>query len=199
METSSYDRIEMVLFKGKEDAEKFLSKREMEAKKRWMLCLSMMIDDPAKLDKDIVTFLMDGCNGVCDKISQTTAYHDIASVKRLVGNIKMASKDWYRHLIVESAKKGIEIAITAKDPAGIAANIDKIGKYTRCDKEDEDIDRNSWQPPVFEPTDDVTLIGDGFKEIDNLEEERKSFRSKFKNDKDIIDIKPEPEDDGKNV
>ena len=99
-------------------------------------------------------------------------------------------------MVIEAAKEGIRIAREAKDPKGIAANADKIGKYTRSDKEDDDIDRSAWEPPCFEPSDDVTLMGDDFKPILNLEEERKSFRALFKQDHDIVDIEPITDDYG---
>ncbi len=56
-ELTSYDKIEMVLFKGREDAAQFLSDREMQQKERWMLCVSKLLEDPVTQDKDLVTFL----------------------------------------------------------------------------------------------------------------------------------------------
>ncbi len=186
-ELNTYDKIEMVLYKGRSEAEVFLTDKELRQKERWMLCVSKLLDDPVTPDKEIVAFLIGGCGGACDPVSQATAYRDIAAVKRLVGNIQLSSKNWYRHIIIEASKKGIKIAEEAKDPKGIAANADKIGKYTRADREDEDIDRSSWQPPVFEPSDDITLLGDEFKPIPNLEEERKKFRELFRSERDIVD------------
>ena len=49
---------------------------------------------------------------------------------------------------------------------------------------------------MFEPSDDLTLMGDEFKPIPNLEEERKSFRAIFKNDRDIIDVEPITDSNG---
>lgn len=196
-ELTSYDKIEMVLFKGKEEATAFLSDRELQQKERWMLCVSKLLDDPIMQDKELITFLTGGCGGVCYPVSQATAYRDVAAIKRLVGNVQLANKNWYRHIIIEAAKEGIKIAKDAKDPKGIAANADKIGKYTRADKDDEDIDRSGWQPPIFEPSDDITLAGDEYKPIPNLEEERKSFRALFKHDRDIIDVEPIMDDDGR--
>lgn len=195
-ELTSYDKIEMVLFKGREDTIAFLSDRELQQKERWMLCVSKLLEDPITQDKELITFLTCGCGGVCCPVSQATAYRDVAAIKRLVGNVQLANKNWYRHIIIEAAKEGIKIATEAKDPKGIAANADKIGKYTRADKDDEDIDRSGWQPPIFEPSDDVTLLGDEFKPIPNLEEERKAFRALFKQDRDIIDVEPILDDDG---
>lgn len=195
-ELTSYDKIEMVLFKGREDAAVFLSERELQQKERWMLCVSKLLEDPMTADKDMVTFLAEGCGGNCQPVSQATAYRDMAAIRRLVGNVQLAGKNWYRYMVIEAAKEGIRVARDTKDAKGIAANADKIGKYTRADKDDEDIDRSGWQPPVFEPSDDVTLLGDEFKPIPNLEEERKTFRSLFKQDRDIIDVEPIMTDDG---
>ncbi|RHJ83536.1 hypothetical protein [Parabacteroides sp. AM08-6] len=193
-ELTSYDKIEMVLFKGREEAATFLSERELQQKERWMLCVSKLLEDPMTADKDMVSFLTAGCGGSCEPVSTATAYRDMAAIRRLVGNVQLAGKNWYRYMVIEAAKEGIRIAKEAKDPKGIAANADKIGKYTRADKEDEEIDRSGWEPPVFEPSDDVTLMGDGFKPIPNLEEERKSFRALFKNDSDILDVEPITDD-----
>lgn len=194
-ELTSYDKIEMVLFKGREEASAFLSDREMQQKERWMLCVSKLLDDPMTADKDMVEFLMKGCDGCCEPVSQATAYRDMAAIRRLVGNVQLAGKNWYRYMVIEAAKEGIRVARDTKDPKGIAANADKIGKYTRADKDDDEIDRSGWQPPVFEPSDDVTLLGDEFKPIPNLEEERRSFRALFKKDRDIIDVEPILNDD----
>ena len=186
-ELTTYDKIELVLYKSREEASVYLTDREMQQKDRWMLCVSKMMENPAMLDSELVIFLTNGGEGLFEKVSTATAYRDMAAVRRLVGNIKLSSKEWYRHLIVEACKKGIEIAIAANDASGIAANADKIGKYTRVDKDDDALNYDNFEPPVFEPSDDVTLLGDGFKEIPNLEEERAAFRALFKNDKNIQD------------
>lgn len=193
-EQKSYDKIEAVLFKPRSEASGQLTPMELAKKERWMLCVSKLLDNPLTEDRELVVFLMEGCGGTCEKVSQATAYRDVAAIKRLVGNIQLSSKNWYRHMIIEAAKRGIAIAEKEKDAKGIAANIDKIGKYTRADKEDEDNDRTGWQPPVFEPTDDVTLLGDNFKPIPDLERERAAFRALFKRTADVQDV--EPMDDG---
>lgn len=195
-ELTSYDKIEQVLFKGREEAASLLSSRELMQKERWMLCVSKLLEDPMTADKDIVTFLTGGCGGVCEEVSTATAYRDLAAIRRLIGNVQLAGKNWYRYMVIEAAKEGIRIAREAKDPKGIAANADKIGKYTRSDKEDDEIDRSGWEPPVFEPSDDITLAGDNFKPIPNLEEERKAFRGLFKHDHDIVDVEPITDSDG---
>ena len=178
-ELTVYEKIEKVLFLPAEEADKHLTPSVLEVKKRLMLCVSILMDDPMKQDKEIVNFLMGGCGGACNAISDTQAYRDVAALRKMVGSIKLSSKAWYRYLIIEGAKKGFEIAKTAKDAKGMAACLDKIGKYTRADKEDEEFDWSMMIPPSFEPSDDVTLL-ENMEPIEDLEAKRKEFRAIFK-------------------
>lgn len=170
----------MTLFKGKDEAMLMLTKREMEIKNRLMLCVSKKMDDPFIEDTDLVNFLMHGCAGAAEPVSNSQAYRDVAMVNRLVGNVQQASKTWYRHMIIEGAKKAYALAIDNGDAKGAAAALDKLGKYTRCDKDDDKFDFSRMTPPSFEPTDDVTLI-DGLEKVDNLEERRKELRRLARN------------------
>lgn len=178
-ELSVYEKIEKHLYQSGEDAEKFLSPREMEIKKRLMLCVSKKMQEPLMLDSDLVTFLMNGCGGTVDQISLAHAYRDVAAISKIVGNVQLSAKSWYRHMIIEGAKEGFEIAKKQSDAKGMAACLDKIGKYTRADKDDDAFDWNQMIPPSFEPSDDITLL-EGIEPIENLEDERKKFRSMFK-------------------
>lgn len=176
---STYTRIERSLFKDKEQAARTLSPRELEIKTRLMLCVSRLMDDPMTEDAELVNFLQHGCAGQAAPVSKSQAYRDMAMVRRLVGNIQLAAKSWYRYMIVEGAKKAYEVAINNNDAKGAAAALDKLGKYTRCDKEDDRFDFSQMVPPSFEPTDDVTLL-EGLEPVDDLEEKRKKLRSYFK-------------------
>jgi len=191
-ELSIYEVVEQHLFKSREDAALVLTDKQLEVKQRLMLCVSKKMDNPMMLDSEIVNFLIGGCGGATEPISQSQAYRDVAAITRLVGNVQLASKSWYRYMIVEGAKKGFEIAEMKGDAKGIAANLDKIGKYTRADKEDDDFDWTEMIPPGFEPTDDITVL-EGVEPIDNLEEERKNLRSIFKKNfsKHIEDVEYE--------
>src|SRR3712207_145058 len=176
---STYSRIERALFKDKGEASDTLSAREMEIKNRMMLCVSKKMDDPLIEDADLVNFLMHGCAGNAEPVSKSQAYRDIGMINRLVGNIQLAAKAWYRYMIVEGGKKAFKIAIDKGDAKGAAASLDKIGKYTRSDKEDEKFDYSQLIPPSFEPSDDVTLL-EGLEVIEDLEEKRKELRNRFK-------------------
>lgn len=188
---STYDRIERALFKDREEASSILSQREMEIKKRMMLCVSKKMEDPLIQDTELVNFLMNGCGGNADAVSQSQAYRDIGMINRLVGNIQLAAKAWYRYMIVEGGKKAFNMAIDKEDAKGAAAALDKIGKYTRSDKEDEKFDYSQLVPPSFEPSDDVTLL-EGLELIEDLEGTRSEMRSRFKGmlSKKAVDIRP---------
>ena len=174
-DNSIFDKIEACLFKGKDEASLMLTSRELEIKNRMMLCVSKKMEDPMIEDNELVNYLTSGCGGGTAKISKSQAYRDIAMINRLVGNIQLAAKNWYRYMIVEGAKKAYAIAIEKEDIKGAAAALDKLGKYTRSNKEDDRFEFDKMIPPSFEPSDDVTLL-EGIKPIDNLEERRKELR-----------------------
>lgn len=193
---STYERIERALFKDKDESTTLLSAREMEIKNRMMLCVSKKMEDPLIEDTELVNFLMHGCGGNAEPVSKSQAYRDIGMINRLVGNIQLAAKAWYRYMIVEGGKKAFKIAIDKEDAKGAAAALDKIGKYTRSDKEDDKFDYSQLIPPSFEPSDDVTLL-EGLEEIENLEEKRVELRSMFKGilSKKAADTKPIEEEE----
>ena len=187
---SAFKKLENNLFKSSVEVAALLSPAELERKKRTMLCVSKKIEDPLISDADLVTFLEAGGEGAFKPVSKTTAYRDIATVGRICGNIKLASKAWYRYMIIEGAKKGYAIAVNMNDAKGVAANLDKIGKYTMADKEDNDFDFDSMTPPSWEPTDKVGVLGEEFTEIS--EQERNDFRALFRiYAKDAEDIESE--------
>lgn len=194
----TYDRIEQVLFKDKDATALQLSDRELEIKERMMLCVAKKMDDPLTADSELVTFLTGGCGGLTKPVSKSQAYRDIAMIDQLVGNIQLAAKSWYRYMIVEGGKKAFQLAMDNNDAKGAAAALDKIGKYTRADKEDDAFDFSQLIPPSFEPTDDVTTL-EGLEEIDNLEQRRQELRALFKKDlankaEDILPINEEKEE-----
>lgn len=177
---STYEKIERALFKSREEGFQMLSAKEMAIKERMMLVVAKRLDNPLIEDKELVNFLIGGCGGVVDKVSQSQAYRDVAMANRLVGNIQLSAKSWYRYMIVEGAKAAYKIAIEKYDAKGAASALDKLGKYTRSDKEDDALDFSQMLPPSFEPSDDVTLL-EGVERIDNLEERRRELRKLARN------------------
>ena len=177
---SLIERLRPVLFSDISDLEGRFTERELQTKQRLMLSVTRKLDRPLTTDKELVDFLMTGCNGMTEPVSKSQAYRDVAAVTMLSGDIQPAAKNWMRHMIVEGAKAVYDMAMSQKDAKGAAAALDKLGKYTRCDKDDEQMDWSEMLPPVFEPSDDITLI-EGLDVMDgkNLEKERKRLRALF--------------------
>lgn len=180
-ELNVYEKIQQHLYEDTQTALQYLTPTEIDIKKRVMVCVAKIMDEPMIQDKDMVKFLMNGCGGKTEQVGQSQAYRDIAAIRKILGNIQLASKSWYRYIIIEGAKEGFDIARVEKDAKGMASCLDKIGKYTRADREDDPFDFSQLIPPSFEPTNDVTVM-EGFEKIDNLEEERKKFRELFTKD-----------------
>jgi hypothetical protein len=183
----TFEKIKQTLFLPREDAVKLLTPLQMERKERLMLCVSKKMENPMMSDKMLVDFLTTGCDGACRPVPPTTAYRDVAALTRLFGNIQLASKSWYRYMIVEGAKEAFQVAKNKDDAKGMAAALDKIGKYTRSDKEDDRFDWEQLIPPSFEPSDDPSLLGNDVEKIENLEERRKELRRLFHSEKYVQD------------
>lgn len=63
------------------------------------------MEEPLIPDTELVNFLLHGCGGNTEPVSQSQAYRDIGMINRLVGNIQLAAKAWYRYMIVEGGKR----------------------------------------------------------------------------------------------
>jgi len=174
------ERLKPHLFADIETLRDRFTPHELEVKQRLMLSITRKMDRPLTPDKDMVDFLMTGCGGLTEPVSKSQAYRDVAAISAITGDIQPAAKNWMRHMIIEGGKAIYEMAMQQKDAKGAAAALDKIGKYTRCDKDDEEMNWEEMLPPVFEPSDDITLI-DGLEIMDpeKLEKERKRLRALF--------------------
>lgn len=179
MKQDTFKKIESVLYLPDTQAELALTPFEMERRNRWLVCVSKKMEDPLLPDRQLVEMLESGMTGKFDPVAKSTAYRDIAAVNKITGNIQLAATNWYRYMIIEGAKKAYSIAEAERDSKGMSAALDKIGKYTRADKPDNDFDWDQMLPPVMEPSNDTSLL-EGIEPIDNLEERRKEMRRMFK-------------------
>lgn len=181
MSRDSRDKIKKYLFCDKEECKGVLTSHEMEMKQRTMLCVTKLMDKPTTLDSEIVEFLMCGCDGTCACVGRSQAYRDIAFVRSIIGNVRLASKAWLRYTIQQGALDTYKKAMEHDDYRSAAASLNVLGKYTRCDKEDDAMDWSEMLPPSFEPSDDITLV-EGLEPIptQELEAHRKKLRSLFK-------------------
>ena len=179
MARNQKDLLIQKLFSNKSAVLNSLSPAELETRARWMYIMTKKLEEPLISNKKILDMLMYGIRDSWKGVSQSTAYNDIAAVNEILGNVKTASKAWIRYTIIEGCKRAYEIAEEKEDPQGMAAALDKMGKYSRADKEDDALDYTQMLPPVFEPTDDVTVI-EGIRAIPDLEKRRAELRALHK-------------------
>lgn len=192
MKEDAFKKIESVLYLPETEALQHLTPAENERRKRWVHCITQKMEDPLKPDKKLVDELEAGFDGIFTPVSTTTAYRDLAAVQKIIGNIQLSAKSWYRYMIIEGAKKAYEIAKTERDARGMASALDKIGKYTMADKPDNDFDWEQMIPLDIEPAADPDLL-ENIEPIDNLEERRRELRKLWKGNlqSEAIDISPE--------
>ncbi len=198
MARNNKELLALRLFSNKESVKNSLSLDELETKARWMYIMTKKLDNPLIPNKNLLQLLTSGVDGAWSPVSQSTAYADISSVNELLGNVKIASKAWIRYTIVEGCKRAYEVAEAQDDAAGMAAALDKMGKYTRADKDDDALDFSQMLPPVFEPTDDVTVL-EGITAMPDIEDRRAQLRSlhkgKLQDFAETIDVDDDDDDE----
>lgn len=194
MKEDAFKKIEEVLYLKDSEAAEKLTPFENERRKRWIYCVNQKMEDPLIPDKTLVEHLEAGYAGMFSPVAKTTAYRDLAAIHKIVGNIQLAAKNWYRYMIIEGAKKAFDIAKTNKDAKGMAAALDKIGKYTMADKPDNDFDWSQMVPIDMKPAADADLL-ENVEPIENVDERRKKLRELFKTDmkRNAVDVEPEKE------
>jgi hypothetical protein len=154
-DATTFDKIQKYLFEDKELAKQFLNPRELEIKHRWAAVYSFWIDKPEATDRELVRFMRAEFG-----IEKSQAYNDLPKIKLLLGNVKAAGKEYYRLMVVEMCKKAYNVAMTKGDAKAMAMAADKIGKYTKLDK--DELEALPWDqlfPPNFEPSNDVSVLG----------------------------------------
>lgn len=180
MNKDTFKKIESALYLPDHQArEAGLTPYEMERRNRWLICVSMKMEEPLLPDRQLVEMLESGMTGKFNPVAKSTAYRDIAAVNKITGNIQLAAKNWYRYMIIEGAKEAYDIAKAERDSKGMSAALDKIGKYTMADKPDNDFDWDQMLPPVMEPSNDTSLL-EGIEPIEDIEKRRLEMRKIFK-------------------
>ena len=168
-----------------------LTSEQRQSQLRWRYILSKKLNEPLYRNNKLVEELMSGAEGAFTGVAQSTAYNDINVVQSVLGNIQNASKEFLRYTIIEGAKEAYEIAKKLEDAQGMTSALNIMGKYTRADKDDDRFDFSNMLPPVFEPTDDLSVV-EGLQPIDNLEEKRRALRALHSGKlSDIADVESE--------
>ncbi len=167
-----FDRIQKHIL-SPEDSREELSTKDLEILHRYEAAFAFWLNNPALDDKAIVSFMMNHCG-----ISKSMAYNELSHLKRMMGCVRTASKEWYRHMVIEMCREAYRLAKARNDAKAMALAADKIGKYTKLDKdEQEQLPWDEILPPNFEPQADITILG--LPKMDNIEQTRKKLRNKL--------------------
>ena len=163
--------------------------RELEKKKRYATIFSFWIDKPSLPEMKVIQFIMREFG-----VKKSQAYNDLHWVKILLGNVRNASKEWYRYKVIYMLDKAYEMAEASQNLKAMILAADKLGRYTQLDKEDpQKIPYDDIVPQPFEITEDVTVLG--VPKISNLKEAQDRMRKKYGGT--LIEEAEIVEDDGK--
>ncbi len=117
-----------------------------------------------------------------------TANYMVQAIKRFLGDVRVANKEWQRYMLVETAKRMLAVAEAQNDVKGMGIALNLIGKYTKLDKtEADEIPFDLIVPANFEPSSDISVVSEKLK-IENITEKRNKLREKYKKSFDIEDV-----------
>ena len=170
-----FEKLQFYLFDDNEKVPEHLkfSEKELIIKKRYTAVFSYWLEKPTLSEKKIVDFMVSEL-GIC----RSGAYKDLPNIKILLSNVRNANKEWQRYKLIAMLDNAYAMAEKSGDIKSMIQVADKLGRYTQLDKEDiQKVPYNEIIPQSFEPTDDVTVLGEGsFK---NLKERQKKLREKY--------------------
>ncbi|MBW6490833.1 MAG: hypothetical protein K0B15_06510 [Lentimicrobium sp.] len=151
-EATKFDKIQRSLFEDSEVTK--LTAKDLELRSRYQAVFVIWIENPNYTDREIVRYIIQQ-----HKISRTQAYHDLQRIKTMLGNVRNAAKEWQRYAVIEMCKEAFNIAKKKGDVKSMVMAIDKLGKYTKLDKDEQEaLPWDQLLPPNLEPTSDVSVL-----------------------------------------
>lgn len=169
-----YEKISHNLFRSKDETKLVLTADEQKIKERFMLYITKILDEPLIKDTVLLTYIEEVV-----EIKKSQFYRDMAQVRLIIGNIKNSTKEWIRYSITEELKKQYQKADTANDSIAAIMALDKIAKYHKLDKDEEEL--MPWDqliPPDFELSDDVRVLDQKLFDP-KIDERREKMRARF--------------------
>jgi hypothetical protein len=174
-----YEKIQHNLFCTKETMQNIFSVPEQDVLIRIRTAYTKWFSEPYLTDFQIVNFLKNEF-----KIQKTCAYHDLAIVKSLLGEITNASKDFTRYRVTEMLLQGFQLAENAKNQTEISKAIafvkaaEALVKVHNLNQKEMDYIRLEDIIPIeLEPPTEISVIGS--KPVANLEELKEKLRKRY--------------------
>lgn len=124
-------------------------------------------------------------------VESSQAYQDIQVLKILLGDIKNAGKEWHRHRVISMVMEAFDLAKELHDPKAMIMAADKLGKYTRLDKEDAvSMPWDEIIPLPVEPTNDPRVLG--LKPIPDIKGKIQKMLEKYgaEIDEAVVEVEP---------
>ncbi len=169
------------LYRQPGDTQVTFTEKQIEAKRMFEDVFAKWLDAPELQDKQIVAFMMKQYN-----ISRTQAYENMSTIKSVLGNVRNASKEWQRFTVISMLKETYNIAKDNNRYKEMVMAADKLGKYTKLDKDEvEEIPWDQIIPPSWEPSSDPSLLNIVIPQ--NLTELKQKLRRKYLREKNIAD------------
>lgn len=148
---TKFDKLQKSLF---EDGVR-LTEKDAEIRRRYQTVFVVWLENPTWSDKDIVKFMRQNLG-----TGKSQSYEDLQKIKLMLGNVRNAAKEWQRYRVVEMCMESYKMAKHRGDIKAMVMAADKLGKYTKLDKDELEVP--PWDkmiPPQFEPTSDVSVLG----------------------------------------
>jgi hypothetical protein len=174
------EKIFQNLYRDPDDKPVSFSSHELAVKKMYEDAFAKWLTDPDLDDKHIIALLQNEHGR-----SKTQAWRDVAIIKGVLGNIKNANKEWHRYTVIKMLKEAYEKAKSEGKLKEMVMAADKLGKYTKLDK--DDLDEIPWDqiiPPSWEPSADPKLLGIN-ENYSDIEERKAALRKKYLPKSDI--------------
>lgn len=151
---TTFDKIQKHLFEDNTLLQSKLSPKEIEILNRYKQVFTIWLQNPQYTDQQLIKYMTIELG-----LSKSQAYRDLPQIQRLLGNVRVADKEWYRYMVVDMCKKAFQLALKKRDPKAMAMAADKIGKYTKLDKDEaEALPWDEIATPEFEPSADVRIL-----------------------------------------
>ena len=196
---SFLDRLNTHLFENRETLPQIFDKDEIRMIYRYRSIYTKWYSEPMFPERLLVEYIVNEFD-----VSAQTAHKDIANVKILLGNVKNASKEFFRHAANEMLREAIELV----QDADTALEVKKAEVYIKAAlslvdinklkvEEGNDLKWSEIKPVTLEVTQNVEEIGIT-KKTDNVEALKRKLRKKYFDD-EIVDTDFEPINDNESL
>nr|NQU89743.1 hypothetical protein [Bacteroidota bacterium] len=176
---SFLDKIHAHLFTNRDELPVVFKKDEQDMVIRYRAAFTKWLGEPHLRDIDLINYLKNEYN-----VSESIAYRDLPRIKALIGNVKLAGKEFQRYRATEMILKGYSIAkeatghLEVKQAVAMIKAAEALVKVHKLDK--DELEEFPWDeiiPLSLEPSTDVSVMGQ--KRIKDLEALQQKLREKY--------------------